>query len=154
MARTSLSLSMKPSVAYVRLWSFGNIGTKVCCTINEICFAKALVKTIDDSFAFFIASIALTFLDVPVSWSGCKDNSWSSLFAYFLRDEAMTRDWTFWIRASSSSLHALLSYLWVLSMLFLTMVNFYTVHLLTSIKVLTFVLAAPSSLSTVFLSLS
>lgn len=76
------------------------------------------------------------------------------MLAYFLRELAITRVCTFYSRASSSSLHALFSYRCVLSMLFLTTVNFWTVHLPTSISVLTFVLAAESSRSTVFFSLA
>ena len=78
----------------------------------------------------------------------------SSCFTYFFLEDVSTKSETFCISASSSLLQALFNCLCLLSMLFLTCANFWTVHLLTSISVFTFSLASASNLARVEASLS
>ena len=148
-ARTSYRRSMKPFVTSTSEECVGNTGLsfdsfkKASYLISEFC--SVLYCRVPSWFELLAIGFSVGF-----SWS--KLRSESSLATYFFLEEVSTRDWTFCISASSSCLHALLSWRWVLSMLFFTIENFCTVHLLTSISVLIFVRAAESSLSTVWVS--
>ena len=144
-ALTSLRRSMNPSIASQTPSWLGNKGLRrLSCKKASYFLRLHLSPNVGTSlhktgFSFEFSLSRLT--------------SCSSGATYFLRDDYMTKDCTFCMRASSSCLQALLSYLWVLSILFFTIENFCTVHLLTFIRVFIFVRASESSLSTVETSL-
>ena len=150
MSLTTLSLSNSPCITFSSAKASGHFCSICLFSKNWSCLMITFCSSTLKMPIYCPASYKMALF----SLSRLKSLSPpESVLIYFFLELVKTRDWIFCIKISSSCLHDLLSCLCVLSMFDLTWLNFWTVHLETSINVLIFSRAEASNRAIVRYSL-